>query len=292
MKVSIVIPNYNGQKLLAKNLPLVINAVGKDEEIIVVDDASTDESVSLMHKEFPRVKVIQHEINKRFGVSCNTGIKAASGDIIILLNSDVVPQKGFIQPLTKHFKDTAVFSVGCKEIEIIHGIEIISGRTEGKFDRGMLVHWHPDDQESQDTLWTFGGSMAVDRKKFMQLGGFDKLYSPAYWEDIDLCFRAKQKGWKVLFEKNAKVYHEHETTNLTVFGKRRIEIMSYRNQLIFIWKNIRGIQLIKHLLWLPYHLIFTSIRSKGAFVLAFWLAVWRWFEYKIRNSKHEMPNNK
>jgi len=66
--------------------------------------------------------------------------------------------------------------------------EVISGRTEGEIGRGLLVHWQPKDQSSQNTLWTFGGSMAVDRKKYLQLGGFDVLFAPAYWEDIDLSF--------------------------------------------------------------------------------------------------------
>lgn len=273
-KASIVIPNYNGKKLLEKNLPKVIAAC-KNCEIIVVDDASVDQSVDFIKSKLPQVKVIKHKENKRFAASCNTGVKAATGNIVILLNNDVVPQKDFLKPLIKHFRDKIVFSVGCKEVQLKDGKKIISGRTEGKFSRGFLMHWRPKDQKSQDALWTFGGSMAVNRKKYLKLGSMDELYSPAYWEDIDLCWRARKKGWKILFEKDALVYHNHETTNISVFGEKRMKVYAYRNQILFVWKNIRGRQLLEHFLWLPYHLIFTTIRSKGLFLLAFILAIFR-----------------
>ncbi len=94
MKISVVIPNYNGQKLLAKNLSKVI-AVCKNCETIVVDDASTDDSVQFLQIKFPKVKIVKHKKNKRFAVACNSGVKAAQGEIVILLNSDVVPEKDF-----------------------------------------------------------------------------------------------------------------------------------------------------------------------------------------------------
>jgi len=236
--------------------------------------------VMMVKQKFPRVNLIQHETNLRFGVACNTGVKAAKADIVILLNSDVVPKRNFINYLEKHFQDPSVFSVGCKEIEIKNREEVISGRTEGEIGRGLLVHWQPKDQSSQNTLWTFGGSMAVDRKKYLQLGGFDVLFAPAYWEDIDLSFRAKQKGWKIIFEENSVVYHNHETTNLSVFGKRQMEILSYRNQLLFAWKNFNRKEIYDHFLWLPYHLTVTTLKSRGLFLVAFVQALIRWFVYK------------
>jgi len=273
-KISIVIPSYNGKDLLARNLPRVIKAC-KGYEIIVVDDASVDQSVNFIQSKFPKVKIVQHKKNQRFAAACNTGVKAAKGDIVVLLNNDVSPspKENFLKPLIKHFKDKKVFSVGCKEISVKNGRKVISGRTAGKFHRGLFIHWRPKDQKSQNTLWTFGGSMAVDRKKYLTLGGMDTLFSPAYWEDVDLCFHARKKGWKILFEKNSIVYHNHETTNISVFGKKKMKIYAFRNQILFVWKNIRGEQLLEHFFWLPYHLVFTTIRSKGLFLIAFLAAI-------------------
>jgi len=281
MKTSIVIPNYNGKHLLEKNLPKVLEAAGKEVEIIVVDDCSSDGSVEMLKQQFGRLRVLQHETNLRFGAACNTGVKAANSDIVVLLNSDVVPTRDFLKPLIKHFiEDKLVFSVGCKEIENLNGKKVESGRTEGRFERGLFIHWRPKDQQSEQTMWTVGGSMAVDRKKYLQLGGFDRLFAPAYWEDIDLVWRARKLGWKLIFEKESVVYHEHESTNKTVFGARKIEILSFRNQLLFVWKNFRGKEFQQHLLWLPYHLVFSSVRSKGAFFVAFFMALYRWISYK------------
>jgi GT2 family glycosyltransferase len=272
MKTSIVITNYNGLKLLKKNLPEVVKAVS-NSEIIIVDDASTDGSVRFVKNNFPNIKIIENSKNLRFAASCNKGVKEAKGEIVILLNNDVRPTKNFLNPLVNNFRDPLVFSVGCKEIEIRKNRKIVSGRTEGEFKKGFLVHRKAKDQTKKQTLWTFGGSMAVNRQKFLKLNGFDSLFKPAYWEDIDLCWRARKKAWKILFEPQAVVYHQHETTNIKELGKRNMEIAAYKNQILFVWKNIRGVNLILHFVWLPYHLLLTSLRSRGLFLIGFYKAV-------------------
>ena len=119
MKISVVIPNYQKTPLI-KHLPAVIKAC-PNCEIIIVDDASPDNTVSYLKKHFPKIKLVINQTNQRFAVSCNNGIKAAKGEIIILLNSDVAPKKNFLKPLIKHFKDKQVFAVGCLEIERKNG---------------------------------------------------------------------------------------------------------------------------------------------------------------------------
>ena len=110
----------------------------------------------------------------------------------------------------------------------------------------------------------------------------DKLYKPAYWEDIDLSWVAREKyGWKILFEPKSQVYHNHETTNVSVFGQRLMETMASRNQWLFVWKNIRGLKLLDHFLWLPYHLTFTTIRTKGVFAIGFFQAIIHWFKFNL-----------
>jgi GT2 family glycosyltransferase len=280
MKTSIVIPSYNGKKLLKKNLPKVVEAC-PECEIVIVDDASKDGTDDFLRKNYPKIKIVKHEKNKRFAEACNSGVKAAKGEIVVLLNNDVVPKKDFLQPLIANFKDNKVFSVGCKEIEKKDGKEIVSGRNEAEFKRGLLIHWRVSDQNKRSTYWTFGGSMAVDRKKYLQLGGMDKTYKPAYWEDIDLSYRARKRGWKILFEPKSVVYHQHETTNIRELGKARMEIAAYKNQILFVWKNIRGKKLLSHFLWFPYHLIVTSLRSKGFFLIGFFWALGQSIVFKF-----------
>ena len=269
--VSVVIPNWTKLPLI-KHLPAVIKAC-PDAEIIIVDDASSDDTVSYVKKHFPQVKLVVNQQNERFAVSCNNGFKAAQGEIVVLLNSDVAPKPNFLKSLIKHFDDKSIFAVSCLEIDKQGKF---SGRNRCQFKRGFLIHSSAP-VVAGENCWATGGSSAFDRKKYLKMGGMDKLYKPAYWEDIDLSWTAREKyGWKILFEPNAQVFHNHETTNVSVFGLRQMEQMAMRNQFLFVWKNIRGRQLLEHWLWLPYHLIFTNYRTKGIFLTALIQAVSKW----------------
>ncbi len=276
--VSIIIPNYQKQPLI-KHLPTVIKAC-PGAEIIVVDDASPDDTVAYLTKHFPQVKVIVNQTNQRFAVSCNNGFKATHGEIVVLLNSDVVPKIGFLPALIKHFSDSDVFAVSCLEIQR-NGI---SGRNSCQFKRGFLIHSAVpvgNLKKAVINCWATGGSSAFDRRKYLTLGGMDPLYKPAYWEDIDLSWRACRQGYKIIFEPQSQVFHNHETTNVSVFGQKKMETMALRNQILFVWKNIRGRQLLEHFFWLPYHLIFTAIRTRGLFLTAFLQALLKWVQYKL-----------
>lgn len=285
MKVSIVITNYNGKESLAKNLPVVL-ATGADE-VIVVDDASTDDSVNFLKSNYPQIRVIVHDKNQRFALTCNTGVKEAKGEIVVLLNNDVSPETNFLVPLLANFADSNVFAVGCKEKDMKDGKIVYSGRSLGEFKKGFLVHWRAEDQNQTDTLWATAGSMAVDRKKWLQLGGMSSLFRPAYWEDIDLSFRAKKLGWKVLFEPKSMVIHQHETTNIPVFGKDGLTKIAYKNQFLFVWKNGDFPLLLQHVFWLPYHFLRASFSGDWSFWQGFVRAVSQLPEvvrerYKIR----------
>lgn len=272
MEISVVIPNYNGRRLLEKNLPAVLRAC-PDGEIIVVDDASTDDSIVFFKKNYPQVKVVVHSQNLRFAAACNSGVAAAKRKIVILLNNDVVPEKDFLKPLLAHFADPEVFGVGCREKDTEKGKTIFSGRAEGGFKRGFLVHWRAEDQTRPETLWVAGGSMAVDRGKWQTLGGMDTLFRPAYWEDIDLSWRARQKGWKILFEPRSVVIHHHESTNVSAFGHPQMKVFAYKNQFLFVWKNGSAGMLGRHFLWLPYHFFKALTSADWLFFKGFLLAL-------------------
>jgi GT2 family glycosyltransferase len=272
LSVSVIIPNYNGAALLKKNMPQIIKA-SKGAQIIVVDDASTDASVSLLETHFPEVKVIKLPHNLRFAQACNKGVDHATGDIIILLNTDVSPTESYLSPLLQPFNDPTVFAVGCAEINRKKS-NLVSGRSCAQFKRGFLVHRRCKDQSAQNTLWVSGGSGAFRKSMWQQLAGMDPLFFPAYEEDRDLSYRALKRGWKVLFAPQSVVYHEHEVTNKTVFGTLSMQRASYKNNLIFTWKNLtQSSYFYRHLCWLPYHVVVTTIRSKGQFIFGFFWAL-------------------
>lgn len=231
MILSIIIPNWNGKKLLEKNLPAVLAT--EPDEVIISDDGSTDGSVEFLKKNFPQVKVTKH---KRLGFAgnCNLGVKSAKGEIVVLLNTDVVPEKDFLKPLIKDFKDPKIFAVSFNEKN-----DPKLSWTKGKFKRGYIIHQaQKKDNKIHQTFWVSGGSGAFRRSMWQQLNGMDDLFSPFYWEDLDLCYRAQKRGWKLIWQPKSGVYHKHEGTISKHFSKKYIDLVWERNQLIFIWKNL------------------------------------------------------
>lgn len=283
--ISVVIPSYNGKHLLEKNLPAVIAslkylerpglarpglALIDSSEIIVVDDASSDGTSNWLAQNYPQIKIIENEKNLHFGLSCNRGVNMAKGEIVVLLNNDVNPHSDFLLSVLPHFADEKVFAVGFGEINSVDGKIVSGGRGVSKFERGLVVHWRPKDQISPAASWLSGGSMAFRKNIWDKLGGFDELFRPAYEEDRDLCWQALKSGHNIVFEPKAVVEHFHESTNLKLFGKSKISLYSLKNQILFVWKNISSSwYLLNHLLWLPYHLILTTMRTRGIFLAAF-----------------------
>lgn len=281
MNISIIIPNYNGEDLLKKNLPKVLSEVKsyKDykSEVIVVDDASKDSSISYLEKVTKEHQNFKFFINKKnlgFSSTVNKGVRESTGDVVILLNSDVYPENNFLEPLLKHFSDEKVFAVGCLD-KSIEGEKVVErGRGLGQWKKGFLIHKRGEVNKT-NTLWVSGGSGAFRRSIWDELGGFNELYNPFYWEDIDLSYRALKSGYKVLFEPKSVVKHEHEKGAIkSRYSSKKVKIISYRNQFLFSWENATDYYLqFQHFLYLPYHLVKALIRMDSAFFIGFFSAL-------------------
>ena len=236
LEASIVIPYYKTPHLLRKNMPAVLNAKkfkkNKIVEVILVDDGSVDECATILKQDFPEVRLITHKKSRGFSSTVNTGARSAKSDLLVLLNTDVIPKKDFLVTVLPYFKDENVFAVSLHEKEY--------GWARGKFEEGFIVHAPGrESRKTHDTFWVSGGSGVFRRSYWMKLKGMDELLlSPFYWEDLDLSYRAAKRGWTLLWEPNAKVVHKHESTVSTLPNKRRVQRIQERNQLIFIWKNL------------------------------------------------------
>jgi len=279
--ISVVIPSYKGVHLYKKNLQAVLDCMRDQDEMIVVDDASgpDDDTIVWFEQKFKvkkqsttpvketdfyvgeyreanknlRIVLLVNQKNQRFGASSNRGFTAAQNELVFLINNDVAPYKDCLKYLIPHFDNEKVFAVGCLEHE--KHVQEIGGRNKLWFERGMFLHSRYKDLSGGETAWASGGSAMFRKSIFEKIGGFDKLYYPAYWEDIDLSFQARKQGFLVLFEPKAQVDHNHETTNKSVFGEKKINEMSWRNARKFTWKNSNFCQKISFILWQPYWLI-------------------------------------
>ena len=210
--MSVIIPNHNGERFL----PDVLNALAKqtfcDFETIVIDDASTDDSVTLIERDFPDVRVIVNRRNIGFVASCNTAVDASDGRIVVLLNNDTEPEPTWLAELALGFCTNPQAAAITSKILLfdersrIHTTGDMMGADGLPRNRGV---WELDQgqfDEKTDVFSGCGGATAYRRDVWKSLGGFDEDFW-MYLEDVDLGFRARLMGWQIVLAPNARVYH-------------------------------------------------------------------------------------
>ncbi|MEW6200859.1 MAG: glycosyltransferase family 2 protein [bacterium] len=283
LSVAIVIPNWNGEHLLTDCLNALMKALhscGGDYEVIVVDDASTDRSVEIIRGNFPSVKLLVNERNEGFAKSANRGAAAASSRIVYLLNTDVIVGENFLTPVVRHFERGDVFAVS-SESYYDNGVTLREGRKTVLLRNiwfygasARRLHNAHSNQPAFSIMAT-GGHSAFNREKFLELGGFDSLFHPFYWEDSDICYRAWMRGWKVINEPASRVRHKSAGVISTILPRREINAIGHRNRMIFIWKNLSAWNiLMPHFLGLTLRIVISTIMLDRCF--------WRSFIYAAR----------
>jgi len=254
--VSVIIPVYRGQRHLEANLPALLAATRKRSglEVIVVDDGSTDGTPEFLADRFPQVTALALGANRGFAGACNAGARAARGEIVYFLNSDARGEEGFLDPVLRAVSDPTVFAVGSREI---------GSDGEGSvtvpvpfFRFGLFGHRYCGTAGMPSrpipSLFVSAGHAAFSREKFLLLGGFDDLYRPFYWEDIDLCYRAWRRGWSVLLHPESRVQHAGQGTIGRFYTRGTIQSIYWKNRFLFVWKNVRDVAFIaEHLVCLP-----------------------------------------
>jgi len=176
---TVVIPSWNGRELLARYLPSVVAALAANpgNEIIVVDNGSTDDSAACVRAQFPQVKLLALDRNLGFGGGSNAGFREAKNDVVVLLNNDMRVEPDFLAPLLEGFADPAVFAVSCQIFfKDPNKIREETGLTQGWWQDGALRVRHRTDPAVAGLFPGFYGgvvSCAFYRGKFLSLGGFD-----------------------------------------------------------------------------------------------------------------------
>lgn len=229
MKTSVVIPAYNGKKYLEDNLDSVIK-LGIDE-IVIVDDASTDQTVEFLEVKYPDIRLVKHPKNTGFPMSVNDGFAAATGDVVFLLNQDLKPDKDLVENSLKHFNKPDVFAVTFNEGN--------HSWAEGKWKNGMLEFKNGIlDNKLHNSLWPSGGGSAIRRDLWNKFGGFDLIFSPGYFEDLDLGLRVAKFNFRIIWDPTCVVEHVVEGIFPKSFPKKKLQHIKERNYLLAVWKNI------------------------------------------------------
>jgi len=287
MKITTILPVYKNHVLFINNLKKNWQFI-KDTELIIIDDASHEDIAARVKKISADIIFLENKKNLGFAKSVNKAASYARTDLIMLLNSDVqLIDNSYITAIQYFEHNPKIFGVSFLQIE---KHQDLVGKNQIAFINGLIRHNKAVDLKVGDTAWLEGGSMIVRRDYFENLGGFDQLYAPFYWEDIDLSYRALKHGFKLRFEPGIKVFHNHQSTIGKYFSRSQIKRISYRNSFIFTWKNIHDRKLIfQHLMLLPFNIIYMLIRKEIEFSLGLIDAI-RLLPQIIKKRKTEKKN--
>ncbi|MCA8981379.1 MAG: glycosyltransferase [Planctomycetes bacterium] len=250
-RVCVVVPSYCSWKNLERNLPgLVRESLRVGFGVLVSDDTSPDDTVARLREHFHELRLEERAANGGFGENCNDAVRRAEGyDYVYLLNADVEVREGFLEPLLEHFTDPAVFAVASVSVGS-DGKTVEDAARRTRFKRGHLRwevnHEPPATGSVQPTFFASGAHVLYRRDRFLELGGFDPLYAPFYWEDVDLSYRAWKRGWRVLVDHRSRVHHQREHSDIerTQTSSRYVG-MNHRGRFLFTWKNIHD----RRMLW-------------------------------------------
>jgi GT2 family glycosyltransferase len=258
MKIGVVILNWNGKKLLQQFLPSVIEHSG-DATIYVADNASTDDSVATVIKEFPQVKIIENHENKGYAGGYNLALESVPEDIFILLNSDVEVTRDWLIPIRETFlSKPEVAAVQPKILDFKNRDKFeYAGAAGGYIDkygypycRGRIFDEIEKDQgqynDNPYIFWASGACLAIRRDIFFKTGGFDEDFF-AHQEEIDLCWRIQNLGYRIQFVSESCVFHVGGATLNTLNPKKTY--YNFRNSLFLLLKNLEKRNLYKILFY-------------------------------------------
>ena len=250
MNVAVVILNWNGIKLLEQFLPSVIEHSKNEAKIYVVDNASTDGSVSFIDSSFPEITIIQNTENGGYAKGYNDGLKNLSEDIFILLNSDVEVTKSWINPIISEFENNSSLAVVQPKILDYNSKDYFeyAGAAGGFIDRygypfcrGRLFNSVEKDigqyNDTASIFWASGACFCIRKDIFIKMEGFDETFF-AHQEEIDLCWRIHNEGFDVSYTGASTVYHVGGGTLKASNPKKTF--FNFRNSLLCLVKNTRG----------------------------------------------------
>lgn len=248
MRVSVVILNWNGEKVLPTFLPSVVRYTTlPNSEVVVVDNGSTDDSLTLL-KDFPTVRVLPLDKNYGFAEGYNKAIQSIEAQYVVLLNSDVEVTSNWLEPLVGYLdnhedvvavqpkirsyqqRDYFEHAGACGGFVDILGYPYCRGRVLSKVERDMGQYDTPC-----EVFWTTGACMVIRREAYLKEGGLDTRFF-AHMEEIDLCWRLNARGYKLMCLPQSVVYHLGGGA-LDYDNPRKL-YLNFRNDLLMLYKNL------------------------------------------------------
>lgn len=249
VKTAVVILNWNGQTFLEQFLPLVVSrSTAPSTEIWVADNGSTDSSVELLTKQFPTVRTLLFDKNYGFTGGYNKALSQIEAEYFVLLNSDIEVTEGWLEPMVDYMDQNPKVAACMPKLLSYHQPDRFeyAGAVGGYIDkygypfcRGRIFATIENDNQQynhpQSIFWATGACLFVRGKLYKEIGGLDEDFF-AHMEEIDLCWRLKNMGYKLMVIPQSVVYHVGGGT-LPNNSPRKL-FLNYRNNLFMLYKNL------------------------------------------------------
>ncbi|MBN1492677.1 MAG: glycosyltransferase family 2 protein [Candidatus Omnitrophica bacterium] len=297
--ISVILLTWNGVSLLKECLPKVVDNLSRWDipyEFIIVDNGSSDGSIEYLKEMYGPLRpmaptrecrnisvgsvglnrpfcLIEFPQNLGFAKANNLAVKQANFQTVLFLNNDIYLEDGFITPLYERLQNEKVFAVAPKILRWDKET-IDDGLRYGRYYSGLFSVELESERAKYDVAhWvTFfcGACFLCKKRLFIELEGFDTLYTPYAWEDLDLAYRAWKRGYTIAYEPRSVAYHKREATTRSAFSNVFFVSLMWRNKFIFMWKNIRSPRiLVGHLAWLPVKLMKFLLNGRWRYVIGF-----------------------
>jgi len=305
-KVSVCILNFNTQKWLETFLPKIVASKYDNLEIVLIDNASNDNSVAFVKQYYPTIKTIVLPQNYGYAGGYNEGLKQVNAEIYVLLNSDVEVTENWILPVVEAMEKDKSIAAAQPVIKAYSDKNYFeyAGASGGFIDslgypfcRGRIFDVSENDlqqyPENIEVFWTSGAAMFVRAAVFHEHEGFDADFF-VHMEEIDLCWRFKNAGYKLICVTDSEVYHVGGGT--LAQGSDKKKYYNFRNGLIMNIKNMPGLQLLWKLPlrilldWLAalVFIFYKDFKGMKAVFKAHWNIIYRfYFWYKKRRKTHQ-----
>ena len=248
--VAVVILNWNGKSFLEKFLPSVCRSTYGNLQLVLADNASTDDSVAFVAQHYPQIRIIRNASNDGFAGGYNDALQHVEADIYVLLNQDVEVEPGWIEPVVALMESDARIAVCQPKMRAYQQPDEFeyAGAAGGWMDilgytfcRGRILYTTEKDKgqydDVKDIFWATGAALFIRSACFHQVNGFDRDFF-AHMEEVDLCWRLQRAGYRICYCPDSRVFHVGGGS--LPQGNPRKLYLNFRNNLMMLWKNLHS----------------------------------------------------
>lgn len=292
--VSIVIPSFKGYSLFKETWPSLLESLSQvpfSTQIILIDNGPKDGTEEYLKSHtFPQLRYEHYPEPLGFSKACNIGALRAEGTYFFFMNNDIKTKGDFLSPLIKiygFYPD--VFAVGPKFLRWDEKT-LDDGVRDLLFDRGLVETVLQDQNldKVQSMTLLLGGGFLVRKDRFWELDGFDEIYTPFAWEDLDLGYKACKRGYRHYYCPEVVLYHKREATTRPLFRETKFKALVWRNKFIFMWSLLTDYRLLlEHMLSLPIKLIKFIFNGRWPYVIGFFMALFKIFPILKKRAKEK-----